>query len=877
MKKMELTENWHFCGVDTKGSENVKDLVQLVDSFSGWLPIDVPGDINQALVKHGKVPDPSYDANAKESYYWIYDKEWWYKLDFKFTEKNLENPVLSFDCIDGVADLWFNREYLGCVKNAFRPFQFNIDKNTIRENNELVLRFRSFRQLLDGPAVGEQPIWNERGAYIRKVQYNFGWDWALSLPSMGIAGNVLMELDHARKFTDYSVKPFCDGRLDFAFEVTTEARQAGYRIDVNVYDEDENISYSIERGTNKAGSADCSSALSGGTIDGSTNKAYKSYCSLNIKNPKLWFPQGYGEPHLYKYTLSLVIDEETVDKIEGRVGLREVRIIEKPFSLEAGTGYSFEFEINGQRIFCKGANWVPLEMWPGTIKDEQYSFYLQKAKEANFNMLRVWGGGLYEREIFYDLCDELGIMVWQDFMFASQAFPVDVLRAEIIKEADYQIRRLSRHSAMVIWCGCNEDIYSWQYPNEQGADTQSDVINANKSDKWYVNRYKDDPEIYTMLLRGMVSKLGLGLPYVESSPQSRDDYGNLPNSGNCHISSWKHCLFDKKGEFADFREFFGQVCSFNSEFCIQGPCSTKSLKAFMAPENYWPPNGNWTFHIQRGHRNMPHHEQTIFIAENIIGKIKSLQDYTKYGQAVHLEMMRAEFESARRNRTDSGGTMVWMYNDCWPTSNWSIIDYYKKPKPAYYAAKRACEAFLPIILEKKGLMEFSFSNESTQDLKLKIVYGQETLSGKTVWRQRKSLKSSHNSLVKFSSMEREKLEIGTGDYLYVDVIADGNALPRTVYFPDAWKDITWPKPDLEITADKTALVNGIYNTELTVTTDVFARLCHLLWHGDEQDNVWFDDNYFDICAGKSYKLTVQSPKELNLAGIASGHWWTEWE
>ncbi len=174
--------------------------------------------------------------------------------------------------------------------------------------------------------------------------------------------------------------------------------------------------------------------------------------------------QRVWNPNLYNYTIELVVNGRVVDSMEGRFGVREVTMIENPFTAEAGPGYSFQIVVNDEPVFCKGSNWIPCEIWPATVKPEQYEFYLRKARDANFNMMRVWGGGIYEKDLFYDLCDEMGIMVWQDFMFASTGYPADTLRDEIIKEADYQIKRLRNHPSITLWCGMNEDVYSWSYP-----------------------------------------------------------------------------------------------------------------------------------------------------------------------------------------------------------------------------------------------------------------------------------------------------------------------------------------------------------------------------------------------------------------------------
>ncbi|MDD5435413.1 MAG: hypothetical protein PH343_08295, partial [Nitrospira sp.] len=519
MERIDLNLNgkWMLLGCSPQSGLS-DDIIKPDSGKDDWLITEVPGDVNATLLKHKKIPDPHYDTQAQDCY-WVTGKEWWYKLVFNALDIGNAKADLCLTGVDGHADIYLNNKHLGEMKNAFRLFRFNVTGLLKPQKNILLVRFKSLDQLLGGPRTGKLDrwgnIWGDRRAFIRKPQFSFGWDWAPPIPSIGLSGHVWIEHHDEYCLKELSIQTFMNGRVDFSFEVSKETKQSGYSIIVNINAQGLNITKEIKRNT------------------------FKSYTTLNITNPKLWFPNGYGEQPLYHYSVDLLVHGSIVDRKEGYIGIRESKIIEEPFTPEAGPGFSFGIEINGEPIFCKGANWVPLEIWPVNATEEQYRFYLNKAKEANFNMLRVWGGGIYESEIFYKLCDELGIMVWQDFMFASAGYPVNLLRDEIIGEANYQIRRLRNHPCIVIWCGCNEDIYSWDYPEQIEDDSQKDSSNIySKEDdenKWKVNRLKDDPQIYTMILRGLIDKIGLDVPYIESSPSSRDDYGNMPNSGNSHI------------------------------------------------------------------------------------------------------------------------------------------------------------------------------------------------------------------------------------------------------------------------------------------------------------------------------------------------------
>jgi len=849
--KVLLNENWKLTSMEPQVGIQEKINKPCLEA-ENWINVNVPGDVNDALLKSGIISDPHYDTQARECY-WVSSKEWWYVLEFDSTAIAARTADLCMTNVDGYTDIWLNGFYLGETKNAFRLFRFNVKDHLKEKQNVLMIRFKSIDQLLGGPRIHELEGWKGRRAYLRKPQFSFGWDWALPLPSDGLSGNVWLELDNDLRLTDLAIEPFKSGRVDFSFEVTGATKQEGYEIAIRLWGHGNDIRRVLSRDT------------------------HRSYVSVQLDNPELWFPNGYGEQPLYNYSVELIVNRQIIDSREGKIGLREAKIVEKPFTEDAGPGYSFWIEINDMPVFCKGGNWVPLEIWPGTIKPDQYEFYIRKAKEANFNMLRVWGGGIYEPDTFYELCDKHGIMVWQDFMFASTGYPVSALRDEIIAEADYQIRRLRNHSCIVLWCGCNEDIFSWKYEQDCAVAEQQDAgVYSEIEDARSIDRLRDDPQIYTMILRGMVGKLGLGVPYIESSPQSRDDYGNMPNSGNSHISCWKFSLFQSGGKYDTFRKHFEKVCSFNSEFCIQGPSSIKMIKSFLKPENHWPPNDAWVYHIQRGHANLPHYEQTMSIAGSLFGEIDNLEKYVKYGQATHVEMMRAEFESARRDYPNNGGTMVWMYNDCWPTSNWSIIDYSRDPKPSYFAAKRACAPLLPIIFERNGRVEFLFSNHTQRDVKVELNYGQETLQGEAVWCSSYKHIIKANDSVVFDCLQRKGLDIPKGDFLYINAYVDGIELNRVIYFPDGWKNIEWPCPNIITELIDQKFLQEEWLTHLKVKTDAFARLCHISYRGEDTD-IFFSDNYFDLSAGAEHELYIRSGRKIGLNNIQTGHWLTSWQ
>lgn len=874
MQIFDLSPGWK-CRDENHGGGDPAAMSQPGCDVSGWHDIRVPGDVNAMLVACGRMPDPRLDDNARRCY-WVTARDWWFRREFVPPVTPLPRADLCLDGIDGFAAIYLNGKALARTENAFRPFRLGVERLLKPgEPNVLLLHFRSIDSIMGGPRADELAGWRDRRTCMRKPQFSFGWDWSLPLPSIGVTGNVRIEYHDGARLIDFAIRGNSSGRVDCRWQVSRAARDRDWSLAVRL----RGHGFSFEQQFARPGRS-C------------------SYAFFGVKSPALWWPNGAGQAALYDYEAELLCEGRTVDRRTGRMGFREVRILEEPFTPGAGPGISFWLEINGKRVFCKGANWVPLEIWPATAEDGQYRFYLQKTAEANFNIQRVWGGGIYERDLFYDLCDELGIMVWQDFMFASAGYPLERLRHEIIAEAEYQIKRLRNHPSIALWCGCNEDVFSWpSSADNAGADDDTGVY-SQAEDNSEINRARDDPQIYSMILRGLVGKLGHGVPYVESSPQSHDDFGNAPESGNCHISCWKYILFNSgspptgtkmpsmkdPGYFKalcavrqpeEFRRHFERTCSFDSEFCIQGPCAAASLKGFLSPPHHWPPDDVWTFHIQRGHALLTHHDQTMFIAGRLFGQIDSLQKYVKHGQAAHAEMMRAEFESARRDRPNNGGTMVWMFNDCWPTSNWSIIDYYRRPKPAYYAARRACAPLLPIVMERGGMVEFFFSNDSLKPCAAELRFGLETLAGRQLWVRETRVQAEACSTAAFFSIERRALDCPADGFLFIEASLEDAALPKIAYFPNLWKDVPWPVPRIRVEMLDRCEREGAWTTVFRISTDVYARFCHILPAG-EQAHFWADDNFFDLCAGTAHLVACRSAAPLDPGLVRTGHWLTDW-
>lgn len=839
VRHTSIGSGWRFIDADPQPMDGSRPAFPAFNE--SWWNVDFPGDLNAALVRAGRIPDPHYADNGQQAY-WITRREWWARKVF---DADLSSPAIDlvFDGLDGLVEVFLNGEKLGYADNAFYPHRYEVASRLRTTGNELLLRFYSLETYFGRPRGAHRwGGWHER-TWVRKPGYNFGWDWALPIPGIGILDDVRLEHHEGPRILDVGLRPWISGRVDFDFAFNKAAREAGcvWRVRLTGH------------------GADLSRTL--------LPWGFKSYLSLEIPLPRLWWPRGYGEQPLYDWTAELVLGDRVIEFRSGRIGLREIEIMENPFTPDAGDGRSFWLKINGEPIFIKGANWIPTELWPAETRQEDYDWYLQKLADTHANMIRVWGGGIYERTRFYELCDRLGLMVWQDFMFASSAHPFDRLVDSIFREANYQLRRLRNHSSIVLWCGINEDIYSWYSPGDPSLiDRVADT--AFEEGQRLDRRWRDDPLLYTGILRGLASRWAMGVPYVESSPMGHDDIGNDLRSGNHHQSCLKHMVYHVPDEPRRFREHFDRTASFGSEFCIHGPANESTLRRFLTDKHVWPPDDVWTYHIQKGHKNLPYHEQMAMFAAPNFGPITDLSSHVKVGQALHVEMMRAEFETARRDRPNNGGTMVWMYNDCWPTSNWSIIDYYRQPKPAYYAAKRACAPVLPIVFERRGVFEWFLSNDRPVAVEGRFEFGCMRLDGSVLFRRETLLRVEKMTTARVWSAERASLPLAPHVFLY----ARWNDEPAVTYFADGWAEVPWPKADYDAALDASVGADGGgYVTRLTVKARGYLRLFQIRAATDVPE-FWAEDNAFDLVPGDTRRLDLRSARPLSRSDLVLVNW-----
>ncbi|CDO71388.1 Glycoside Hydrolase Family 2 protein [Trametes cinnabarina] len=650
----ELHDGWTFTQVG--GGEVVKD--------GEWLPVQsFPTTVHVELLKLQRIPDPFVGLH-EWNVQWIGEAEWVFKTRFPASEGEVDaqNVDLVFDGLDTFAAVELNGHLILNTENQFVSHRVPV-KNHLKEGeNELVLTFASaFRK---GREIEQQHgklnLWNGDSSrlHVRKAQYNYGWDWGPVLMTVGPWKPIRLETYNVR-IADIDIRPRVNEQLGANLDVTFELSSNTQSIaSVSVRDPEGKVIIGQSNITIKSERADAHFKLSAGVLD-------------------LWYPVGYGKQPIYSVEIQITDkDGDLLDRKSQRFAFRRVRVVQD--ELVDQEGRTFLFEVNNVRMFCGGSNWIPADSFLTRLTPDKYRAWLQLLVNGNQNMIRVWGGGIYEADAFYDICDELGIMVWQDFMFGCGQYPAyDSFTKSVEIEAEQNVKRLRHHPSVVIFAGNNED-YQIAESLKLELDYEDEKSDFRKTN--FPARY-----IYERLLPSVVERL-CDIHYHRSSPYSGfgkpttdRNYGDLHQWNVWHGSQEPWHNWDKlAGRFV-------------SEFGMEGYPDIRTV-------DYWLGGDRSERYPQS--RSMCNHNKAdgferrleLYLVENFEHAF-DIESYVYYTQIMQAETLASAYRLWRRNwkgkgREYTAGALVWQINDCWPVTSWAIVDYFLRPKPAYFAIKR---------------------------------------------------------------------------------------------------------------------------------------------------------------------------------------------
>lgn len=812
-----LHTNWTFC--------------QVGDTL--WSDAKVPGTVHQDLLNHNRIPNPFYGMN-EEAVQWVENEDWMYRTSFVVDEQQLSRDaaVLEMDGLDTYADVFLNGALILRSDNMFVGHKIEVKPVLRKGVNQLLVRFRSpVKEVLpqlqtngfDYPASNDHSPWRT-SVYTRKAPYSYGWDWGIRLATCGIWRPVRLVFSDVARIEDYYVcqdavtqaKADVDNRLEIN-NVTSSTVSALLKVDYHYSDSDtKEIRKQIEL---RPGANTVSLPVS-------------------IENPHLWMPNGWGEPSLYKFTASLSVDGVEIAKQERNVGLRTVRVVMD----DDEHGKSFYFVVNGKPMFAKGANFIPDDALLPNVTPERYKRIFEDVKAANMNMLRVWGGGIYEADEFYDEADRNGILIWQDFMFACSSYPHDPLFVgRVESEAEYNIKRLRGHASLAMWCGNNEIYEAMRYWGWQR--------------KYSAEAFAEMERGYDVLFRGllpkMVERLDNGRFYMHSSPYEAN-WGR-PNSwktGDSH--NWGTWHGRKP-----FESFDTDVPRFMSEYGFQAFPEMKTIRTFAEEKDFELESPVMNAH-QKADIGNALIRQTMRLYYRVPEKF---EDLVYVGLVLQGQGMRHGIEAHRRNRPYCMGSLFWQLNDSWPVVSWSGIDYYGNWKALMYQSKRA---FAPILINaiKEGddLCVYLVSDELQDHDDVRLDVELMDFDGKAHGKWTQSGMLAANSSVLFMKKRADELQgkLSAANSLLHFTLKDKNGatLADDVFYFAYPKDQKLPEANIETSVRQRgdAIVMTLKTDKLA--RDIFVEV--------PVQGVRFTDNFFDLLPGQRKKITITSPEGHSL-------------
>jgi beta-mannosidase len=819
-----IDSGWQFRAVANVDRTDVKE----------WHPAQVPGVVQTDLLNSKLIPDP-FDRDNEFHLQWIGLADWEYQTTFQMDAAALAHDHLDlvFDGLDTFADVYLNDQAILQADNMFRRWRVPAKTLLKPGPNRLRIVFHSAVEKMIPyvktlpyilPSISTHNYGNEENIatapYTRKAPYNYGWDWGPRFMTEGIWQPVHLETWDALCIDNFHIHQH---------SITADLANVTAELDIDA---------------GKATTATLTLAhdeMSGPqTSDGTQPlqlNAGVNHISfpLRIAAPKLWYPVGYGEQIRYRFSASIRIGREAAAHAETKTGLRSVELRRVPDQW----GKSFEFVVNGISVFGKGADVIPFDSFPNRVTPEIHRNILQAARDAHMNMVRDWGGGYYESDDFYDICDELGIMVWQEFMFGGDMIPGDVAFQENVRqEAIDQIKRLRDHPSIVIWCGNNEVETGWWHWGDR-QEFKASISPDTRDRVWqdYVIMFAD-------ILKSSVTQYADPVPYWPSSPSA--DFEEIPdNQHNGDMHYWQ--VWHAQAPASDYTLQFPR---FMTEYGFQSFPEMRTIEAFAKPEDF-----DIRSTVMQAHqKNKGGNERILTYMLREYRQPKDFASYVYLSQVQQAEIIKIGAEHLRRQRPRTMGSLYWQLNDCWPVASWASIDYYGRWKALHYYARRFYDDVLisPFLHDDK--VDVYVVSDKLQPLSGTIHMHLLDFSGNSLLEQTKEVQVPAQSSAIYFTVDKAALS-AKGDprrtFLVFDLEVAGKKVSRNLIFFDVTHDLELPvAPKIETTFNQSG-----GDSTITLQSQKLARSVYLSF-GDL--DVQTSDNYFDLLPGEAVTIRLKS-------------------
>jgi beta-mannosidase len=814
-----------------KKSEHITQIINLNQGWefrkvgdTAWHPAQVPGTVHSDLLANKLIDDPYYRDNENKLQ-WISRETWEYRLKFDLKQKflNWQNHTLKFEGLDTYAEVTLNGKKVLDADNMFRTWTLNSGKLLKEKENELKITFF--------PAIVQDSIKASKvnyklpdiRGYSRKAPYQYGWDWGPRFVTCGIWRPVTLESWDVVKLDNYQIiqKDVYSEKanLVFAFDLLwpEKAEENDIPVTFQLIITKDNFTTIVNETT----------ALKSGQ---QTVKI-----PVTINNPELWWCNGLGKPNLYEFELEIFSKNQNLVQTHGRFGIRTIELVRE----NDKTGQSFYFKLNGKPVFAKGANYIPQDNFIPRVTNERYEKTIKNAVAANMNMLRIWGGGTYESDLFYDLCDENGIMVWQDFMFACNMYPGDsAFLINVRHEAEDNIIRLRNHPSLALWCGNNEIDEGWHNWGWQKS------LNYSKQDSTEV--WESYQNIFHKILPETILELDPTRPYHPSSPTIGWGHEESRQNGDSHY--WG--VWWGEEPFGIYKERVGR---FMSEYGFQGMPQMATIEKFTLPEDR--KIGSPVMEVHQKHPKGMYLIDTYMKRDYPVPA--NFEDYVYASQLVQAEGIRTALEAHRRGMPHCMGTLYWQLNDCWPVTSWSSFDYYGNWKALHYFAREAyAKTILSPLLKNDSVFVYLISDkwrDFDADLKMKVI----GFDGKLIWEESLSTKyKTGKGQVVFKSPVKTLLK--NSDMKKVVFVAEltdkeGQSVLNLLYFDK-------PK-NLELTVIEPVIkvVKNEKGYQISLTSNTLIKNICLEYTGIEGH---LSQNFFDLLPNETKEVVFETKSSL---------------
>lgn len=807
--KTDLSGNWQF---RKKGD-------------SEWLKATIPGTVHTDLLANKKIEDPFYRTNEKDLQ-WIGTSDWEYQTTFLADDELLKNEKIElvFEGLDTYADVFVNDTKILSADNMFLLWKYDVKQILKKGENKIQITFFSainavmpqYNSLPYKVPVSNNDQAEERvSVFTRKAGYHYGWDWGPRFVTSGIWRPVYIQAWNSLQIEDLFLKQLSLSEKEANLEAQLKVNSTSEGAKLLEIFWNDNTSPVVSRKVF--------------VVNGENNLCVR----FNLKDVNLWYPVGLGEQVLQKFKGVISENGVSLDSKVVKRGLRNIEVITE--STEQGK--SFYFKVNGKPLFMKGANYIPQDNFLTRVTRERYEHVINTCISSNMNMLRVWGGGIYENDIFYELCDEKGILVWQDFMFACAMYPpLQDLRINIQKEALYNVTRLRNYACIALWCGNNENL---SFMDGKYWGMQQGRFKTEKDSLSVIDTYK---EIFHSILPAAVKANDDDKFYWSSSPTG-ENYSMKSNKNNGIGDMHYWGVWWGKEPFDNYNTTIGP---FMSEYGFQSFPELETVKKYALPNDY-----DINSEVMNAHQRSSIGNGTITHYMKDIYKVPAkFENFLYVGQILQGEGIKIAIEAHRRAKPYCMGTLFWQIDDCWPVASWSSMDYFGRWKAQQYMVKRAYADYLVSAIKDKDKIKIFAISDKYKQTDAKLTLALFDFNGKELKKETKALIIPENSSIEaFSFIEKEWIsdETRKNAVLHLSLSVNEKIVSENNFFFEKPKDLNLPQTKVT--------VKQISETSIELSASKFAK------------NVWlnlpgtinaFGDNYFDLIPGEKMRIEVKT-------------------